>query len=61
MTEPERQEFKARKAAYIEALFRKLFSERKAEAHLAVIARRAERERELWNRTHSAAEVTTDG
>ena len=47
MNEAEREEFKARKAAMIEAILRKLYGDRKAEARLAEIARFAEREREL--------------
>lgn len=44
MTEEERQQFKARKAALIEVLFHKLFSKEKAEVLLADIARRAVRD-----------------
>lgn len=46
MTEEERQRFKTHKAAFIEALLRKMYGDGKAEAHLARIARHAERERE---------------
>lgn len=57
MTEAEREHFKTRKAAFIEALLRKMYGDGKAEVHLARIARHADRDRELQKR--AAAPVQT--